>query len=73
MRNSTARRLPKVGEIVQYYSLFSRDELKGIVTEIHEPIPTIGQVDLVYFSVMTNEGKLEKWNELEWNYPYLDK
>jgi len=73
VQNSTGRRLPKVGEIVQYYSLFLKDRLNGIVVEIHEPLPTIGHEDLVYFSVMTNEGKLEKWNELEWNYPYLDK
>jgi hypothetical protein len=71
-------RLPKVGELVEYHSIFEEDRLRGIVISV----PSQEEIDRawlnlspestrdpdVFFTVMTETSEVESWTEWEWNY-----
>ena len=71
-------RLPKVGELVEFSSLFKEERIIGIVTwvpseeEIIEKLKrniSSSAVELTfYFKVMTKDTQDDYWTEHEWNY-----
>ena len=70
----TGARLPRVGELVEFCSLFECDRIIGIVVwvpdeqEIREKIEKNTQIDAFFFKVITKGGVEDYWAEYEWNY-----
>jgi hypothetical protein len=67
-------RLPKVGELVEFCSLFKEERIMGIVTwvpseeEVIEKLKRDSSVDAFFFKVMTKDVQDDYWTEYEWNY-----
>lgn len=67
-------RLPKIGELVEFHSLFEQERLRGIViwvpdeTEIAAQIKNNPNHDSFLFKVITQDGLDDYWTEWEWNY-----
>lgn len=67
-------RLPKVGDLVEFSSLFKEERLVGIVTwvpdgdEVTEKLKNDSHHDTFLFKVLTQHGLDDYWTEWEWNY-----
>ena len=71
-------RIPEVGRLVEYYSIFEEERVSGIVINV----PTDEEINKIwncvspestrspdiYFEVLTARGEIERWGEMEWNY-----
>ena len=67
-------RLPKIGELVEFSSLFKEERTIGIVIwvpsddEINEKLKNDVHHDTFIFKVLTQHGYDDYWTEWEWNY-----
>ncbi len=67
-------RLPKIGELVEFCSLFKEERIIGIVTwapdedEIARRLKNNVNHDSFVFKVLTQQGEVDYWTEWEWNY-----
>lgn len=67
-------RLPKIGELVEFCSLFKEERVIGIVTwvpdcdDVAKKLKDDVHHDTFTFKVLTQQGEVDYWTEWEWNY-----
>jgi len=67
-------RLPKIGELVEFSSLFKEERIVGIVTWVPDEVEVAKKMqsdvhhDTFLFKVLTQQGEIDYWTEWEWNY-----